>query len=165
MLWNVIECYDEDMHIWCSSGLIGNFSKVRMTHDKHYWQSQLQVKTSSWLKLSLCPLLRVVITRWRDGSWLEVWAGGSLLEFPLLKISMLPYTVTHASPASPECVSHHPGLIWSKQEYDQQPLWARRIKHRLFNKRSHVSSTTFKSICCVYCCALKQVWLKYLWVW
>ena len=73
----VIECYDEDMHIWSSSGLIGNFSQVRMTHDKHYWQSQLQVKTSSWLKLSLCPLLRVVITM----AWCELIGSLSRRKF------------------------------------------------------------------------------------
>ena len=134
LLWIVIECYDEDMHIWCSRGLIGNFSKV--THDKHYWQSQLQVKTSSWLKLSLCRLLRVVITM----VWCEL-IGTLRRKFLHSQFRSQCYHTRGwlmARLAWPPCHTST-GLIWSELEYDQpcvQPS-ARRIKHRLLNKRSH----------------------------
>ena len=120
LLWIVIECYDEDMHIWCSRGLIGNFSKVRMTHDKHYWQSQLQVKTSSWLKLSLCRLLRVVITM----AWCELIGTLRRKFIRVPPHSQFRSQCYHtrgwlmARLAWPQCHTST-GLIWSEQEYDQ----------------------------------------------
>ena len=144
MLWIVIECYDRDMHIWCSQGLIGNFSQVRMTHDKRYWQLHLQVKTSSWLKLSLCPLLRVVITM----AWCEL-IGSLRRKFigvpsPSLsvQISMLPYTGDSwpGWPGLGPRVTLTLVLSDLSRNMTTTSHSAGRIKHRLLNKRSHSPS-------------------------
>lgn len=140
MLWIVIECYDGDMHIWCSRGLIGNFSQVRMTHDKRYWQFHLQVKTSSWLKLSLCPLLRVVITM----AWCEL-IGSLRRKFirvpsPSVQISMLPYTGDSWPGWPGPRVTLTLVLSDLSRNMTTTSQATGRIKHRLLNRRSHSPS-------------------------
>ena len=146
MLWIVIKCYDVDMHIWCSQSLIGNFSQVRMTHDKRYWQLHLRVKTSSWLKLSLCPLLRVVITMpWCEliGSLRRKFIRVPSAPLSSAQISMLPYTG--------DSWPGWPGprvtltLVLSDLSRNMTTTTTsshstERIKHRLLNKRSHSPS-------------------------
>ena len=118
MLWIVIECYDGDMHIWCSRGLIGNFSQVRMTHDKRYWPSPSQDKFLIEIEfVSLVESCYHNGLMWADWKFeKEVYQSS-----PSLPLSSDLNVTIHgwlmAGLAWPPCHTHT-GLIWSEQEYD-----------------------------------------------